>query len=301
MRERLLLLALLFTTATAVRSQSAISADPPPNPSSPPSMSGFTIPSHGQPLVGVFYLAAGAQLHPTAILLHGFPGYEQNLDLAQTLRRAGWNVLALHYRGSWGTPGAFSFTHAIEDADAELAFVLDPTNSAKLHIDNSRVVLIGHSMGGFLAASAAARRATVPGPQPVGIVMISAWNIAGPFARAKESDFAAVEKAFLADTEPNDFLPLAGCTPHSLAAEMFAHRAGYTFAALAPGLIHSRMLLLTADDGTDPDSAALLSALQASGNTRVSKQHFSTDHPFSGQRIALETAILEWLAILPQQ
>lgn len=159
MRSRLLLLTLLITTATAVRSQSPISADPPPDPVAPPSMREFTIPSHGQPLLGIFYLAAGAQLHPTAILLHGFPGFEQNLDLAQTLRRAGWNVLALHYRGSWGTPGAFSFSHAIEDADAELAFILDPANSTRLHIDDTRIVLIGHSMGGFLAASAAAHRA----------------------------------------------------------------------------------------------------------------------------------------------
>ena len=159
----------------------------------------FTIPSHGQPLVGIFYLAAGTQPHPTAILLHGFPGFEQNLDLAQTLRRAGWNVLALHYRGSWGTPGAFSFTHAIEDADAELAFVLDPANSAQLHIDNHSVVLIGHSMGGFLAASAAARTEPLPspGPQPAGVIMISAWNIAGPFAiaNAHPAGRAAAQKS----------------------------------------------------------------------------------------------------------
>ena len=34
------------------------------------------------------------------ILFHGLPGNEQNLDLAQAIRRANWNVLTLHYRGS---------------------------------------------------------------------------------------------------------------------------------------------------------------------------------------------------------
>ena len=37
------------------------------------------------------------------ILFHGLPGNEQNLDLAQAIRRANWNVLTLHYRGSLAT------------------------------------------------------------------------------------------------------------------------------------------------------------------------------------------------------
>ena len=60
-----------------------------------------------------------------AVLFHGLPGYEQNLDLAQALRREGWNVLAMHYRGSWGVSGQFSFLHAAEDADAQVHFLLD--------------------------------------------------------------------------------------------------------------------------------------------------------------------------------
>src|SRR3546814_13526648 len=79
-------------------------------------MSAFTIPSEDGALNAVLYTAAGSGLHPTLLLLHGFPGNEQNLDLAQAARRAGWNVLTLHYRGSWGSPGSFSFTHASEDA-----------------------------------------------------------------------------------------------------------------------------------------------------------------------------------------
>jgi pimeloyl-ACP methyl ester carboxylesterase len=59
----------------------------------------------------LFYLAGGPGPHPTIVLLHGFPGNEQNLDLAQSIRRAGWNVLTLHYRGAWGSPG---FTLAAE-------------------------------------------------------------------------------------------------------------------------------------------------------------------------------------------
>ena len=62
-------------------------------------------------------------IHPAA---HArISGNEQNLDLAQSVRRAGWNVLTFHYRGSWGSEGAFSFGHALEDADSAIAFLRD--------------------------------------------------------------------------------------------------------------------------------------------------------------------------------
>ena len=122
----------------------------------PAAMQQMLLPSHGSTLMGVFYLAAGAGPHPTAILFHGFPGFEQNLDLAQALRAHGWNVLAMHYRCSWGVKGDFSFTHAAEDADAQVQFLLDPANVAKYLVDPHRIVVIGHSMGGYIAASAAA-------------------------------------------------------------------------------------------------------------------------------------------------
>lgn len=66
------------------------------------------------------YVAASAGPHPTVILLHGFPRNEHNLDLAQTIRRAGWNVIYFD-RGSWGSPGDFSFTHSIEDTQSVVA------------------------------------------------------------------------------------------------------------------------------------------------------------------------------------
>src|SRR4051812_45063848 len=78
------------------------------------SMVTMQIPSHGSPMNGLVYVAAGAGPHPVVILLHGFPGNERNLDLAQDMRRAGWDVLFFNYRGSWGTPGDFSFSHSME-------------------------------------------------------------------------------------------------------------------------------------------------------------------------------------------
>ena len=116
---RALAAGVLFVSATlSAEVVPAISKDPPSAAAPAASFVEITVPSHSEQLLGVFYLAAGPGPHPAAVIFHGFPGYEQNLDLAQALRRAGYNVLAVHYRGSWGVKGSFSFQHAIEDADA---------------------------------------------------------------------------------------------------------------------------------------------------------------------------------------
>src|SRR5690349_7293860 len=155
----LLCLAVLLTTAHAQNSDlaaKAVTQDPPADTAHPASMVEWSIPSHSVNMNAALYLASGAGPHPLAIILHGFPGYERNQDLAQSIRRAGWHVLIFHYRGSWGSDGNFSFANAMDDTDAAVAYVRSPAVVANYSIDPKRIVLIGHSMGGFMAAYGAA-------------------------------------------------------------------------------------------------------------------------------------------------
>src|ERR1700677_4487771 len=92
----------------------AITTDPAPDKANPAAMETFQIPSHGAMLNALAYIASGPGPHRVVLLLHGFPGNEKNLDLAQAIRRAGWDVVYFDYRGSWGSPGDFSFIHSIE-------------------------------------------------------------------------------------------------------------------------------------------------------------------------------------------
>ena len=46
-------------------------------------------------VLNIAYYEEGPAKGPVAILLHGVPGNEQNLDLAQAIRRAGWTVVTL--------------------------------------------------------------------------------------------------------------------------------------------------------------------------------------------------------------
>ena len=78
----------------------AVVADPPVDAKFPAALAGITIPSHGVEMDATLYLASAPGPHGTVLLLHGLPGYESNFDLAQSIRRAGWNVLIFHYRGT---------------------------------------------------------------------------------------------------------------------------------------------------------------------------------------------------------
>jgi uncharacterized protein len=265
-------------------------------PATPAAMQQMILPSHGSNLLGVFYLAAGAGPHPTAIIFHGFPGFEQNLDLAQTLRAHGWNVLAMHYRGSWGVKGSFSFEHAAEDADTQVRFLLDPANAAKYRIDTHRIVVIGHSMGGYMAASAIAHN-----PQVAAAVLISAWNIGQGYKNRRGSGEAATlkEEAETMSLD-NNLAPLAGTSGLALAREIRAHQQTLNFLKLASQIAPRPVFVITASEGLAPSDHALAQALQKAGDTRVIERHWDTDHSYSGQRAELADAILHWTANLPR-
>ena len=203
MRNTVIALALLGLTwigGQPLRAQTtptAVVADPPVDKKFPPGLAGITIPSHGVDMDATFYLASGAGPHGTVLLLHGLPGYENNVDLAQSIRRAGWNVLVFNYRGSWGTAGTFSQSSAIEDTAQAVRFLRDPANANKYRSDPQRLVVVGHSLGGFLAGYEASHDSNI-----TAVAMISAVNLgklnAGP--KEREIRLKRWETQFAPDT-----------------------------------------------------------------------------------------------------
>jgi pimeloyl-ACP methyl ester carboxylesterase len=173
MRAWILIFGLLLAPAAALAQPATLTiSDPPAGQKPAPQMVALQIQSSCQPMNAVYYLAGGPGPHPTVLLLHGFPGNEQNLDLAQAMRRAGWNVLTFHYRGSWGSGGSFSFTHVLEDANAALGFLRNPEAAKTFNADRERIVVVGHSMGGLAAAHLARRN-----PALTGVGLIDAANM----------------------------------------------------------------------------------------------------------------------------
>lgn len=297
--------ALVFISCLAVvvsvgaQVPAALSTDPPINSadkSHPASMDSFQIPSHGAQLNAIAYLASGAGPHPVVIVLHGFPGNEKNLDLAQAIRRAGWNAVFFDYRGSWGSPGSFSFGNSIEDTQAAIAYLREPANAKRLRTDPKRIVLVGHSMGGFMAAYVGSHD-----PNIIGTGLISAANFFDwSGGDLKPEQEAANHTRLVKSIIENDILPLAGCTGESLADDMRSHGKQWNFVDYAPMFGSRPLLVVTSNDGLAVPAGRLVAAARQQPNAHVTEKHFPTDHSYSDQRIALETTVLNWLGTLPK-
>jgi pimeloyl-ACP methyl ester carboxylesterase len=278
------LAAVTFSAISAVAQSvpAAIYTDPLVDHAHPAAMSVLHIPSHGVLINGLVYSPAGTGPHPTLVICHGLPGNEKNLDLAQAVRRAGWNAVTFNYRGSWGSPGAYRFAQNLEDADAVLAYLRDPANAARLGIDTKRIAIAGHSMGGWVTAHTASHDHAL-----IGAILISAADM-GHLGLAPR-DKVIAEMA-------SDMESLAGVTPQSMADEVTANAKAFGFAGDAPGLTGTPLLVLTADDGLALDADALVNAIGAAGGNEVTAIHVATDHSWSDHRIFLESTIITWLA-----
>lgn len=273
---------------------SAVITDPAPDPVNPPRSAQVLVPSHGVGMNGLFYLAGGEGPHPTLVLLHGLPGNEQNLDLAQAVRRAGWNVLTLHYRGSWGSPGLFSIAHVLEDADATVAFVRRADIAEKFAIDARRIVLGGHSMGAFASASHARTDERL-----LGIILVDAWNVG---ATANElGSLSGAARAALAGKVFDDFgNSLQGATAGSVAEEIVAHRPEWNFMSWADCLTRRPLLVIGASRGFGDENRRLAEAVARAGGA-VTAITLPSDHSFQDHRVALAAEIVKWLQRLPAE
>lgn len=282
----LLPLLLVVSSLGAQEVPRAIYTDPPHDAMHPARLEVLHVPSGGVAINGVAYVAAGAGRHPTFVFLHGLPGNEKNLDLAQAVRRAGWNAVTVNYRGSWGSPGAFRFAQNLEDARAVLAYLRDSANARALGVDTSRIVLAGHSMGGWAAGVTGA-----DDPRLAGVVLISAADM-GRRRELPRADVVALMKESMES--------LAGGTAESFADDLIGLRPALSLTSAARGLARTPLLVLTSDDGLAPDSDSLVAAVRRHGGRAVTTVHAATDHSWSDRRIALESAVLRWLERLPR-
>jgi acetyl esterase/lipase len=265
----------------------AVIADPPPDAKFPARMEVIHVPTGSVQINGVVYVASGIGPHPTFVFFHGLPGNEKNLDLAQAVRRAGWTVVTVNYRGSWGSPGDFRFAQNLEDAKATLAFIRAPDNAKRLSIDVNRIAIGGHSMGGWVTAETLAHDAAL-----LGGVIISPGDMGGLGLQVEQHRAEVV--ANMNDNRET----LAGVTGESMADELAQHGSEWSFSTLAPQLVDRRLLILYSNDFVKSHALELLKDIQAAGGKKVRSNYVVTDHSWSDHRIALESLVINWLQSL---
>jgi pimeloyl-ACP methyl ester carboxylesterase len=278
-----LLAALLLAPSPA-----AAQADPPRDAANPPGMAELTIPSHGTRMNGFIYLAQGAGTHPVAVFLHGYPGNERNLDLAQAVRRAGWHALYFDYRGSWGSGGTFSFQNALDDVAAALAFLRDPANAARFRIDTARIALVGHSMGGWLAMMHAASD-----PSTRCLVALDPGNMGGVGKRMRAGP-AGPWAAYLRQTTDPESGPIRA-RADDLIRELVANADRWDYLDQAPALKDRAVFLAASTPDAEAARVTMTSRLEAANAGHVRSLRYEDDHPFSAHRIALAEELVGWL------
>ncbi|MCW8870646.1 MAG: alpha/beta fold hydrolase [Proteobacteria bacterium] len=268
--------------------KSAIQRDPLQiDETHPPAMIELNFDSYGERLNGILYQANGVGPHPTVVLLHGYPGNEKNLDLAQTMRRAGYNVLFFHYRGAWGSYGDFSFTHVIEDVGSAIQYLRE---SAKdIRVDPDKILLVGHSMGGFAALQGAANDGQVKcvaGIAPADLGLAADLIGANP----------EMGKGFAAGADR--LTMLNGWSGDIVLDELENNRDEFSLTDLAPKLIGKNVLLIAGDKDTavapDVFHTPLVKAYQAQPEIELNHQIIPGDHAFSYSRFLLIETVLDW-------
>ncbi len=294
---RVSVLAALLLAAACLQAQAPVDPvrqEPARDTQFPPGQEEVRIPSHGSTMNAFLYLAQGAGSHPVVVFLHGYPGNERNIDLAQAVRRAGYDALFLDYRGSWGSGGAFSFQHALEDGVSALAWVRMPATVRQFHFDPARVALVGHSLGGWVALEDGARE-----PAAVCVAALAGWNVGWAAARfpvnPKERD---ENLTYFRKTTDANAGPIRAQSAN-LVQEMAMHASAWDFLARAVSLKDHAVLVIGATHDTpDEDAAmsvAMAQALTAAGGRRVTSVTYDDDHPFSAHRLALADALVRWL------
>ena len=280
-------LALASPSGAAAPHRHSTLVDPPRDMAFPAHNQQLLIPSHGSGMNALLFVAGGKGPHKTVILMHGLPGNERNLDLAQAIRRAGWDVLTFTYRGEWGSAGDFSIANAMEDTQGALDFARS-AEGARLGIDTRHIVLAGHSMGGATAMVTAAHNSGLDG-----LILIDAWNIA--FGTSKG---AITRDAMIAGFD--DFgNSLHGATPETTADEVIAKPSQWDLRALGPRLANLPILTVTAKYGAADENRPTTAALRKAGNRRLTAIEMNSDHSFADHRIALCQAVVGWLDRLP--
>jgi pimeloyl-ACP methyl ester carboxylesterase len=236
------------------------------------------IPSKETKIAGFIYTPNGVEKHPTLLMLHGFPGNERNLDIAQVVRAHGWNVVFFDYRGSWGSGGQFSFKNCVQDVVNVVAFC--KKNSELYHIDTSNIVLFGHSMGGWVCLKALQRL-----PDIKKGFALSTWNIYSDFRNVKNEQ----QKQELIKELGQYFV--LNTPSREMVKPVFADPIYFDLQNDSTALADKQIIMLD-EHHLNKELAA---AIKNNNKSYFDYEVWDTDHPFSNKRISLINKVLAFL------
>lgn len=227
----------------------------------------------------------GTDKRGSVLFLPGMPGTDQNEDIAEMLCIYHFRVLCLSYSGSGGSDGAYSIENALEDSETAFGFLRSYAPE--------EVSVLGHSMGGFIAAQLAARH-----PDTKALVMMFPCDIGRLPLWETES--------FMTSEIVKDFFYthtglLNGTSADRLLSEVFTHADRYSLVHLAPALAKIPLYMIGGSkDYYAPPKLNCLPLREAvekeSGHAeRLSYHEFSTGHYGAESRDEIIRSILAFM------
>ena len=279
---KFLLSFLLFVSTNAfAQSDSIVLTDLKWDKTSPASSTELFIPSGNSLIAGLIYSANGLQKHPTLLLLHGYPGNERNLDIAQVVRSHGWNVIYFDYRGSWGSQGKFSFKNCVEDVVNVVAFCKRYQDSLK--IDTSNIVLFGHSMGGWVCLKALQELPTIKKG-----FALSTWNIGNEYKNV------STEKEMLRlanDPNTGGKYFVLNTSLKDLYTPVIRNQTYFNLMNDGKSLADKQIIMIDEHQG----NTQLADKIKETNKSYFDYEVWQTDHSFTNKRVSLINKVLMFL------
>lgn len=250
-----------------------------------PSSRGMLIPGARGKLLANCYLPGGPGPYPVVLLCHGIPGIERLMDFAVALRESGFAAVCFHYSGCFGSDGDYAVSHCMEDSRTVLDYILsNPFGD----FDPERVFLLGHSMGGLMAARTAALAPEV-----------KAACIMAPM----DFRLAALEALEGREDRYKALIDVSAPWVHDLSWESFtadakAHIEEMDLLSYAPALSKKPVLTVAAaQDALLPRADhidRLNAAIECAGGEKLERRCFDSDHSFNVGRPAVRDAVCEF-------
>ncbi len=240
----------------------------------PASSEEITITIGNDSIAAFAMLAAGKEKKETVILVHGLPGNERNLDLAQDLRRNGRNVIYFNYRGAWGSQGEFLFSNLPGDVKHVLDYFSNPENSEKYRVQTDSFILFGHSMGGGVALLSGAQDNRVNK-----VALYSPWN----YGEEEKPNQEQTEQFYQNAIKP---LFMLNTNLESFTKDINENWESFDLKPYKSRLKAMKILILDENDRNK-------SWIEDIGN--VDYQIWKTDHSFSDKRLELIEKVSNWL------
>ncbi len=231
------------------------------------------------------FLNSRSEKRPAIIMMHGFPGYEKWIEVAQALRRIGFVTVISGFRGVWGCGGNYTLTGLASDARAHVDYC--KAHADELNIDPDRIYLFGHSMGGFTAM-----RLMAEGIDVKGVVLVAPCDMVEKYQSEKAAFMAMVEGScpFFTLGEKGGAVFEEECKAHPITWHLdeLAKKADPSLPVLIFG--GSLDVLCPPSSHIDP----MYSVLKQKGSD-VTYLLFESDHCFQNAKIGFAESLAEWL------